>query len=142
MNIICQFEVNIDQVNEQYYCTDQTNIRQKISSRNFYDTAQIDVFVPNTDIIVGQQLYSSANSQFSSDFNNCLQNINNLLSVNYNNIIGTIIFNYAVLNTENLKVPCISKVQSVSGVFKDIDLYVFIEPKPENSRILYTFYKN
>jgi hypothetical protein len=59
-----------------------------------------------------------------------------ILSINYDSILETVIFNYSVLNTENLTVPCISKVHSVY----DVDVY--IEPVTNSSRLLYTFYKN
>ena len=139
MNPVSQLEIDINQLNQNYFCTDQTNITEEVTTRNFYDTARFDLFIPGTDLVIGKQLYSSSNCQTNSDFSICLQNINNMLSVDYDNIVGTIVFNYSVVNTEYLTNPCKSNVQSVSGVFTDIK-YVLIEPVPNSTRILYSFY--
>jgi hypothetical protein len=143
MKIIAQYQADLDQVNERYFCTDQTNALQKVTSRNFYDSSVIDLFLPNTNTIIGQQLYSSVDSQIKSDFSICLQNIQNLLSINYNGIVGTVTFNYTVVNSEYLISPCISRVESISGVFNNIDMYVYIEKiKDTNNTLLYTLYTN
>lgn len=142
MVIITQFEANLDQVNRNYFCTDQTNCNQLLTSRNFYDSSEIDLFIPNTNIVIGSQLYSSVNVQKSSDFSNCLQNIQNMVNINYKNIVGTLIFNYSVINSDYIKEPVISKVQSVSGIFNNIDLNVYIQKVNDTNKVLYTIYSN
>jgi hypothetical protein len=141
MEPVSQLEIDISQVNQNYFCTDQTNVTQKVTTRNFYDTDQIELFIPGTDLVIGKQLYASSNCQTNSDFSICLQNISNMLSVDYDNIVGTIVFNYSVVNTENLTNSCKSNVQSVYGVFTDIKS-VLIQPVPNSTRILYSFYKD
>ena len=96
LNVVAQFESDLNQIDLNYFCTDQTNVNQTITSRNFYDSAVIDVFVPNTDIVVGKQLYASVNSQSASDFSTIIQNVSTTLSINYEDIVGTINFNYTV----------------------------------------------
>lgn len=141
LNVIAQFESDLNQIDLNYFCTDQTNVNQTITSRNFYDSAVIDVFVPNTDIVVGKQLYASVNSQSASDFSTIIQNVSTTLSINYEGIIGTINFNYPVVDSEFIISPVTSKVTSVSGIFSDPNLNVIIKQSATNpDRVLYTLY--
>ena len=141
MNIIAQYESDLSQIDLNYFCTDQTNINQTITSRNFYDSAVIDVFVPNTDTVVGKQLYASVNSQATSDFSKIIQNVSTTLSINYDDIIGTVNFNYTVVDSEFIVTPVTSKVTSVSGIFQNPNINVYIKQSTTNpSRVLYTLY--
>lgn len=143
VHIIAQFESDLSQIDLNYFCTDQTNINQTITSRNFYDSSVIDVFVPNTDIVVGKQLYASVNSQTSSDFSKIIQNVSTTLSINYEDIIGTINFNYTVVDSEFIITPVTSKVTSVSGIFSDPNINVIIKQSATNpDRVLYSLYNN
>ena len=141
LNVIAQFESDLSQIDLNYFCTDQTNINQTITSRNFYDSSVIDVFVPNTDIVVGEQLYASVNSQTTSDFSKIIQNVSTTLSINYDDIIGTVNFNYTVVDSEFIVTPVTSKVTSVSGIFQNPNINVYIKQSTTNpSRVLYTLY--
>ena len=143
LNVIAEFESDLSQIDLNYFCTDQTNINQTITSRNFYDSAVIDVFVPNTDIVVGKQLYASVNSQSASDFSTIIQNVSTTLSINYEDIIGTINFNYPVVDSEFILTPVTSKVTSVSGIFSDPNINVIIKQSTTNpDRVLYTLYSS
>ena len=143
LNVVAQFESDLNQIYLNYFCTDQTNVNQTITSRNFYDSAVIDVFVPNTDIVVGKQLYASVNSQSASDFSTIIQNVSTTLSINYEDIIGTINFNYPVVDSEFIISPVTSKVTSVSGIFSDPNINVIIKQSATNpDRVLYTLYSS
>ena len=143
LNVVAQFESDLNQIDLNYFCTDQTNVNQTITSRNFYDSAVIDVFVPNTDIVVGKQLYASVNSQSASDFSTIIQNVSTTLSINYEDIIGTINFNYPVVDSEFIISPVTSKITSVSGIFSDPNLNVIIKQSATNpDRVLYTLYSS
>ena len=143
LNVIAQFESDLSQIDLNYFCTDQTNINQTITSRNFYDSSVIDVFVPNTDIVVGEQLYASVNSQTTSDFSKIIQNVSTTLSINYEDIVGTINFNYTVVDSEFIITPVTSKVTSVSGIFSDPNINVIIKQSETNpDRVLYTLYSS
>ena len=143
LNVIAQFESDLSQIDLNYFCTDQTNINQTITSRNFYDSSVIDVFVPNTDIVIGKQLYASVNSQSASDFSTIIQNVSTTISINYEGIIGTINFNYTVVDSEFIITPVTSKVTSVSGIFSDPNINVIIKQSETNlDRVLYTLYSS
>ena len=143
LKVIAQFESDLSQIDLNYFCTDQTNINQTINSRNFYDSAVIDVFVPNTDIVVGQQLYASVNSQTTSDFSKIIQNVSTTLSINYEGIIGTINFNYTVIDSEFIITPVTSEASCVSGIFTNPEITIYIEKSTTNpDRVLYTLYSN
>ena len=142
MKVLFQAEINVDQINLNYYCTDQTNTNQRLVSRNFYDSSEIDLYVPNTDIVIGSCLYSSVNDQKSFDFKEITQNIWSLLSVNHDGDVGTFIVNYSVINSEYMTVPNLSTISSASGVFSPhINKNVYITPSDNNpSRILFIIY--
>jgi hypothetical protein len=141
LNQIAQFESDLRQIDLNYFCTDQTNINQTITTRNFYDSAVIDVFIPGTDTVIGKQLYASVNSQGTSDFSKIIQNVTTTLSINYDDIIGTINFNYTVVDSEFIKIPVTSKVTSVSGIFTNPNINVYIKQSTSNpNRVLYTLY--
>ena len=140
-NLVCQFESNMPTVFANYFCTDQTNMNQTLSTRNFYDSAKIDVFLPNTDIVVGKQLYASVNTQSSPDFSRIIQNVNTTLTINYEGLIGNLSFNYVVVDSEFIASPILSKVTSVSGIFNNININVFINQSATNpDRVIYAFY--
>jgi hypothetical protein len=141
VKIIAQFESDIEQINQKYFCSDQTNFNETISSRNFYDSSLIDVFVPNTDIIIGKQLYASVNSQTSADFSKIIQNIFTTFYINYEGIIGTISFNYTVVDSEFIDTPVKSKILNVSGIFDNLNMNMNInQSNIKENRILYTLY--
>ena len=143
MKVLFSAEINTDEINPNYFCTDQTNLNQTITTRNFYDSAVIDVFVPNTDIVVGKQLYASVNSQTTSDFSKIIQNVSTTLSINYEDIVGTINFNYTVVDSEFIITPVTSKVTSVSGIFSDPNINVIIKQSATNpERVLYTLFSS
>jgi hypothetical protein len=142
MKVLFQAEINVDDINLNYYCTDQTNINQRLVTRNFYDSSEINLYVPNSDIVIGSCLYSSVNDQKSYDFKEVTQNVWSLLSLNYEGIVGTFVVNYSVINSEYMTIPNVSTISSASGVFSEhINKNVYVTPSTNNpSRILFIIY--
>jgi hypothetical protein len=142
MKVLFSAEINTDEINPNYFCTDQTNINQTVTTRNFYDSANINLYATNTDIVIGNCLYSSVNCQASVDFTNINQNIWVLFDVNYEGSIGSFVTNYTVLNSEYLLSPNISNILSTSGIFSTYSKYnVYITQSENNpSRILFIIY--
>jgi hypothetical protein len=144
MKVIFQAEINVDEVNPNYFCTDQTNINQELTTRNFYDSAQINLYIPNTNIVIGSSLYSSVDCQRSVDFTKVYQNLWSLLAVESEGVSGTFVVNYSVVDSEYITIPNISIVSSATGVFSAYAGYkVYITPSENNpTRILFIIYEN
>lgn len=114
---------------------------------NFYDSSEVSVFVPNTNIKVGKSLYASVNSQASPDFSKIIQNISTTICIDFDNIIGTVSFNYVVVDSEFISTPVLAKITSASGVFtgvfNSLNLNVYIDRSKTNpKRIIYIIYTN
>ena len=141
--IVFQAESNLSEINPNYFCTDQTNMNQENTSRNFYDSAKTNIYLPNTDIVIGNMLYSSVNCQDSVDFSVIFQSVNMSLNVNYDNIQGVLSFGYTVVDDEYVNNPVVSSVSNVSKSFiNEINSKVYITRSPTNpDRILYILYK-
>lgn len=144
--VIFEIEFVTEDINKNYYATDQTSMRETYLFRNFYDTSFIPGYAPNTDIKIADILYASVNSQQSPiNFDLILQNIWITINVNYNNVLGYLNFQYVVANTEfDQQVPNRSIVNAQAGVFRNVDdLHVLTRTSPTNpDRILFTFYQN
>ena len=139
MSVLFSCEIDISQVNQHYYCTDQTNTLQRLETRNFYDSAQIDLFATGTDIVFGSSLYSSVDCQASVDFSVVIQNVLATMSVNYEGLVGTFAVNYVVVDSEYIQTPIISLITTASGVFIDwVGKKVLITQSPFNpDRVLF-----
>ena len=118
-------------------------MNQENTSRNFYDSAKTNIYLPNTDIVIGNMLYSSVNCQDSVDFSVIFQSVNMSLNVNYDNIQGVLSFGYTVVDDEYVNNPVVSSVSNVSKSFiNEINSKVYITRSPTNQdRILYILYK-
>ena len=103
MSVVFQAEIDTNDINPNYFCTDQTNINQQLTSRNFYDSALINLYLPNTNTVIGNCLYNSVNCQQSEDFSKIFQNIWSAISVDYNGIVGAFNVNYIVKNSEYIR---------------------------------------
>ena len=44
--VIFQAEIDIEQINPNYFCADQTSMTQQLTTRNFYDSALINLYIP------------------------------------------------------------------------------------------------
>ena len=75
MKILFSAEIDTNDIDPNYFCTDQTNMNQTNTTRNFYDSSNINLYATETDIVIGNFLYSSVNCQKSVDFTNIVQNI-------------------------------------------------------------------
>jgi hypothetical protein len=138
-NIIFSCEVDTLDINTNYFCADQTNMNQELTTRNFYDSAKVNLYAPGTDIIFGSSLYNSVNCQESQDFSEIFQNIWSVLAVDFEGIVGTFAVNYIVINSEYIESPIISNITTSSGVFGScIGKEVYINQSPNNpTRILF-----
>ena len=142
MQVLFHAEINVDEVNSTLFCTDQTNMNQELTTRNFYDSSEINLYAANSDIVIGKCLYSSVDCQKSVDFSKISQNIWSLLSLNYEGAVGTFVVNYSVIDSEYLKDPNVSMISSASGVFAQyMNKNVYIAQCPTNpSRIMFIIY--
>jgi len=144
MKILFEAEVDITEISPNYFCTDQTNTSQVLISRNYYDSIELKLYVPNTNISIGTCLYGSVNCQKSIDSSNITQNIWLGFSVNYEGNVGTFVINGMVINNDFFSVPNISAILSVSGVFitcMDNHVYTTLSEKNPN-RILFIMYSD
>jgi hypothetical protein len=142
--IIFQAEIDVDQINPNYFCTDQTSTTQRLTTRNFYDSANIDLYLPNTEIVIGSCFYTSVNCQASEDFQRVVQSVDSLLTVNYEDIIGSFSTRYPVVDSEYLNAPAVSNLLTTSGVFSPFskkNVYITQSPNKE-SRVLFILYDN
>ena len=139
---IFESEIDINDINPNYFCTDQTNMNQELTTRNFYDSALINLYAPNSNLVIGNCLYNSVNCQSSKDFSQIVQNIWSLLTVNYNGIVGSINVNYPVINSEYINYPSRSTITSATGVFSSlINNNVIVSQSSTNpSRVLFTIF--
>jgi hypothetical protein len=140
---IFEVEFIAEDINAVYHCTDQTSIRETYLVRNFYDSAFIPGYAPNTDIKIADILYASVNSQQSpTNFDKIIQNIWITINFNYEKKNGLLSFQYTVANSEFGPLPTTSLVTSQAGIFDKIsNLQVITRANPENpDRILLTFY--
>ena len=144
-NIIFQAEIDVDQVNLDYFCTDQTSMTQRLTTRNFYDSSLIDLYLPNTDTIIGNCFYSSVDCQSSEGFEEVIQSVDSLLTVSFEDIIfGSFSVRYPVVNSEYLNSPAVSNILTTSGVFSDLsekNVYITQSPNKKN-RVLFILYDN
>ena len=132
MQVLFQCEIHNTEINPNYFCTDQTNINQELT-RNFYDSAEINLYSAENDIVIGKCLYSSVDCKKSVDFSKITQNISVLLSLDYEGAVGTFVVNYTVIDNEYLTVPNISMISSASGVFSAyLNYNVYITPSDDN----------
>lgn len=142
--VIFQAEIDIEQINPNYFCTDQTSVTQRLTTRNFYDSALIDLYLPNTETVIGSCFYTSVNCQSSEGFQNVVQSVDSLLTVNYEGIIGSFSTRYPVINSEYLNSPAVSNLLTTSGVFSNLskkNVYITQSPNKE-SRVLFILYDN
>ena len=141
-NVIFQAEIDVDQINPDYFCTDQTSTTQRLTTRNFYDSSLIDLYIPNTETIIGSCFYTSVNCQSSEGFQKVIQSVDSLLTVNYKDIIGTFSTRYPVINSEYLNSPAVSNLLTTSGVFSHLSKKnVYITQSPtKDSRVLFILY--
>lgn len=142
--VIFQAEIDIEQINPNYFCTDQTSVTQRLTTRNFYDSANIDLYLPNTETVIGSCFYTSVNCQSSEGFQNVVQSVDSLLTVNYEDINGSFSVRYPVINSEYLNSPAVSNLLTTSGVFSNLskkNVYITQSPNKE-SRVLFILYNN
>jgi hypothetical protein len=144
MKVLFSAEINTDEINQNYFCTDQTNMNQTNTTRNFYDSSNINLYATETDIVIGNCLYSSVNCQRSIDYLNIIQNIWILFEVDYEGSVGSFVTNYAVMNSEYISTPNISNILSTSGIFSTFLKYnVYITLSENNPlRILFIIYSD
>jgi hypothetical protein len=140
--IIFQAESDIDQINANYFCADQTNMNQTLTSRNFSDCSKSNLYAPNSEVVIGALLYSSFDCQESVDFSVIFQNISIALAVNYEGTIGSLSFSYTVINDEYITKPVQCNVSNVSAAFsQNLNSKILVNISPTNERrILYTLY--
>jgi hypothetical protein len=119
---ILDVEYNVNDINSNYFCSDQTNMNQIITTRNYYDSANVPLYASSTNIQLGELLYNSTNCQKTSDFSIINQIITHTIFINYNGIIGQISYVYPVYNSEYVLNETVSAVNTVSGCFNSVDL--------------------
>jgi len=144
VKVIFQAEIDVDQINPDYFCTDQTSTTQRLTTRNFYDSSLIDLYLPNTETIIGSCFYTSVNCQSSEGFQRVIQSVDSLLTVNYEDITGSFSTRYPVINSEYLNAPAVSNLLTTSGVFSPFskkNVYITQSPTKE-SRVLFILYDN
>ena len=119
---ILDVEYNVNDINSNYFCSDQTNMNQIITTRNYYDSANVPLYASSTNIQLGELLYNSTNCQKTSDFSIINQIITHTIFINYYGIIGQISYVYPVYNSEYVLNETVSAVNTVSGCFNSVDL--------------------
>ena len=141
-NVIFQAEIDVNDIDPTYFCTDQTSVTELLTTRNYYDSSLINLYIPNTETVIGLFLYSSVNCQSSLGYERIVQSVDSLLVVNYEGINGTFSVRNPVTNSEYINSPAVSNLLTTSGVFTNfVKKNVYITQSPyKESRVLYILY--